>query len=233
MHPVSAAGSTPRRALLICNGELAESAIIASLATQADLLICADGGANAAHALALHPDLIIGDFDSIDPMVLQSYRAAGVRCEHLARQDDTDFEKALLALRERGIADLDIIGATGGLLDHALGNLSILLRYVRGMRVMLVDPHYRIDVITTSAVFTSVPGERISIVPLLPAEGVTLIGLKYPLYEARLSAGILEGTCNEAMSDRFEVHLRTGIVLVFRGLVDATTGELPPDPVPA
>jgi thiamine pyrophosphokinase len=232
MSGTTGAISPGRRALLICNGQMADALIITALAARADLVVCADGGANAAHALGLTPDLVIGDFDSIRDDVLAAYRATGVRCERLARQDDTDFEKALLALRARGVGEVDIVGATGGLLDHALGNLSILLRYVGGMRVMLVDPDYRIDVITASARFSSVPDERISIVPLLASSGVTLSGLRYALYDAWLSPGVLEGTCNQAMGDHFEVQLRDGVLMVFRALDPAAGGKLPEAPGP-
>lgn len=152
-------------ALLICNGEMTSRRVLHALAAQVDSIVCADGGANAARRAGITPDTIIGDFDSITEDTRAHFTRAGVPFLHLARQDNTDFEKALILLRARGIRTVAVCGVTGRLLDHTLGNFSILLRYVDDFRIVLFDIHYRVDLITSTAEFTSTPGDRISIVP--------------------------------------------------------------------
>lgn len=208
----------PQKALLICNGEMAPQAILQSLADQADTVVSADGGANAAREMNILPDTIIGDFDSITSDTRAYFLRAGVSLQHLARQDDTDFEKALIHLKELGVASVAVCGVTGKLLDHTLGNFSILLRYVDVFRFVLFDPNYRIDIISTSAAFSSQPGDRISIVPLAPSRGVSYSGLRYPFENQVLAFGVAEGTCNEALGDNFSITLESGVLLVFREL---------------
>ncbi|MBE0644771.1 MAG: thiamine diphosphokinase [Bacteroidetes bacterium] len=208
----------PLQALLICNGEMASPRILQALAWQVDTIVCADGGANAARAMDIIPDTIVGDFDSITIDTRVFFERAGVPLIHLERQDDTDFEKALIHLRERGVKQVVICGVTGKLLDHTLGNFSILLRYLDAFEMVLFDPHYRVDVITTDAEFSSRPGDRISVVPLTLASGVHYDGLRYPLQGDSLSFGIAEGTCNEALGDKFSISLKEGVLLVFREL---------------
>lgn len=54
-----------KSALLICNGEPPSAAVARRLVSKADLVIAADGGANAARRLGIRPHVIIGDLDSI------------------------------------------------------------------------------------------------------------------------------------------------------------------------
>jgi thiamine pyrophosphokinase len=205
-------------ALLICNGEMASPPVLRSLASQVDTVVCADGGANAARAMDIMPDTIIGDFDSITDDTRAYYDGAGVSLIHLERQDDTDFEKALILLRERGVKSVAVCGVTGKLLDHTLGNFSILLRYLDAFRIVLFDPYYRVDVITESTEFSSRPGDRISIVPLTPAHGIHYTGLRYPFEKPLLAFGVAEGTCNESSGDNFSIAMSGGVLLVFREL---------------
>lgn len=211
-------GRDDHRALLLCNGEMASRRVVHALERQVGMVLCADGGANAARAMGILPHAVIGDFDSITADARAYYERSGVAMMHLDRQDDTDFEKALILLRMRNVREVAVCGVTGKLLDHTLGNFSILLRYVDAFRIVLFDPHYRIDLITGHTAFVSRPGDRISVIPLAPARGVRYKGLRYPFEGARLAFGIAEGTCNESLGDRFEISLDEGVLLVFREL---------------
>lgn len=210
--------ATGRSALLLCNGETASRRVVRALERQVDMVVCADGGANAARGMGLVPHVVIGDFDSITADTRAFFEAAGVSMMHLERQDDTDFEKALILLRMQGIRTVAVCGVTGRLLDHTLGNFSILLRYVDAFRIVLFDPHYRIDMIDRPAEFSSRPGDRISVIPLSPARGVRYSGLRYPFEGDTLAFGVVEGTCNEALGGRFEISMEDGVLLVFREL---------------
>jgi thiamine pyrophosphokinase len=210
--------ATPFDALLICNGAPPDRAMLQALAARAALVVCADGGANVARASGILPHLIIGDLDSITTENRGWFEALGVEIRRDAGQDDTDFEKALRHLSNVGARTLVIAGMTGALLDHTLGNFSILQRYARRFECVLIDPEYRIDVITRDAEFACVPGERISIVPFPIAKGVSYQGLRYPLTDAEMAYGKVEGTCNEATGSRVAVTMRGGMLLVFRSL---------------
>lgn len=206
--------------LLICNGALPDIPRCGALAQGAHVIVCADGGADKARACGIDPHIVIGDFDSISVDTLHYNRERGAEVIHLTRQDDTDFEKALKLLGERGCASLVVLGLTGGLLDHTLGNLSILARHVGEMEITVFDPDYRIDVITKPRSFRAAAGSRVSIVPLKPATGVHYTGLEYRLPFGTLKFGMNEGTCNRAIDPEFSVALESGALLVFRELTE-------------
>ena len=79
--------------------------------------------------LGLVPDVIVGDFDSVDPAVLAFYR----KMEHIVwevhqpEKDDTDTELALKRAMAMGAGEIVILGATGGRLDHMIGKYTAFI----------------------------------------------------------------------------------------------------------
>jgi thiamine pyrophosphokinase len=212
--------------LLICNGAMAPAQLVRKLAAHAAATVCADGGANAARACGVLPDLVLGDLDSITPETRAELEGWGVPVEHVPGQDDTDFEKALLRLGAMDARHIVVLGLTGGLLDHTLGNLSILLRHAHDARFVLFDPDYRIDLLTGPANLAATPGTRVSIVPLSPVHGLRYTGLRYQFAGSVLTAGAAEGTCNEAVERRIRIEFEDGVLLVFRALEPPLWEEL-------
>ncbi len=58
-------------------------------------------------------------------------------------------------------------------------------------------------------------GKYISLIPLTTeVEGLTLVGFKYPLKNAKLSIGISLGVSNEILQDIARIELSKGILIV-------------------
>ena len=204
-------------ALLICNGEMPAKNIVKKLLARNPYIICADGGANAARTRAITPHTIIGDFDSISESTREYYlRHSSAEFIHLQRQSDTDFEKALKYLLTKKIPSVIVLGGTGKLTDHTLGNFSIMMRYTKRLGISFIDNHFQMEWIGRKISFDSRIGGRISLVPYPAASGITTRGLKYPLRNESLRLGMREGTCNEAAAKRVTIELKKGNLLLFR-----------------
>lgn len=87
-----------------------------------DLVIAADAGYLLCQRLAIAPDLVLGDFDSMpEPKGVPVRRVP-------AEKDDTDAMLALKTGLEAGRKEFYLYGFTGGKrLDHTLANLQSLL----------------------------------------------------------------------------------------------------------
>ena len=99
-----------------------------------DVVIAADAGYQVCLEVCVKPDLLIGDFDSMEPP------ADFARVRRLpVEKDDTDTLAAIRAGLEEGCTDFLIYGGTGGKrLDHTLANLqSLLFLRRRGARGFL------------------------------------------------------------------------------------------------
>ena len=79
--------------LLVANGPIRWTEDLAVLATLAEPLLAADGGANHLGRIGLRPDAVIGDLDSISSGIRKFIGEE--RMIHRPDQDRTDLEKAL------------------------------------------------------------------------------------------------------------------------------------------
>src|SRR5690606_36583437 len=108
------------RALVFANGDMNDGPRVRQeLADAAGaLVIAADGGARNAEAYGCRIDLIVGDMDSVDAVMLARLADGGTEVErHPAQKDETDLELALTRAVERGADWLRVIGGLGGRLD--------------------------------------------------------------------------------------------------------------------
>ena len=93
-------------------------------------IIAADSGMEFLYKYGKKPDMIVGDFDSVDPAVLEAYRKMdGIEWKVLRpEKDDTDTESAVQTAAELGAEEIHIVGGTGSRLDHSMENMSHCFR---------------------------------------------------------------------------------------------------------
>ncbi len=101
---------------------------------------------------------------------------------HRPDQDRTDLDKALeYAFDELGLEDLTVLGATGGRLDHAVGNLGLLAKRALGERLVFVADDHRILAVRGELALDAEPGETWSFFTFDPGVRVSLEGVKWPI----------------------------------------------------
>ena len=166
--------------------------------TPPSLILAADSGYKKALALDIIPDLLVGDFDSMDkpaevPEQTKMYVAP---CE----KDDTDTMLACNLALEKGCTSLLILGGTGGRADHGLSNILFLesLRN-RGADALLTDGENRIRVLRDASVTLPDRGGYFSVMSLTDTCRVSLSGCKYPLTDALLRREMPYAVSNEVL----------------------------------
>ena len=213
------------RVLLLCNGEPPSRRLLRRLAGAADMVVAADGGANAALRSGIRPDVIIGDLDSILPGTRKKFR--DVRIVRIKRQDNTDLEKALDFISGSGPAKVAIAGATGGRIDFTLGNLSVFWNYTRALDMTFVGDGWRAFPAGRRRSVDAPRGTTVSLVPFGPCSGVSLRGLRYPLRDASMRPGEI-GVSNVVRRSPFSVTVRRGrmLLVIFDGVEKAKARPL-------
>ncbi len=200
-----------RNVLLVCNGEPPPRGLALRLARAADWVVAADGGANAARALGLVPDVIIGDLDSLTPATRRVFRRSLI--VRVRRQDNTDLEKALDFLAARGVRAVTILGATGNRVDFTIGNFSVLWKYFALLDIRFAGDSWYAIAAGKKRMLRAPRGTTVSLVPFGPCEGVTLRGLRFPLTNASMRIGDT-GLSNVVVRSPFTVRVRRGAMLV-------------------
>lgn len=195
-------------AVILANGEYPTHVLPLKILEEAKFVVCCDGAANEYILRGHTPDIIIGDGDSLSPE--NKTRFSDI-IHHIADQETNDQTKAVHFLQEKGYQRIAIVGATGKREDHTLGNISLLLDYMKsGMEVRTVTDYGVFIPANGTQTFMSHTGQQISIINF-GAKGLKGEGLVYPLSDF---TNWWQGTLNEATSNRFTIQ-GTGEYLVF------------------
>ncbi len=185
-----------------------------------DCMIAADSGMNFLHRNGLVPDIIAGDFNSVQSSSLQHFQGLNnVQVIKLnPMKDDTDTEFVIREAIRRGATEIIVLGATGTRLDHVLANVNLLgIGLEENVSIELVDAHNRIRMIDNSLEIkkSNQFGSFVSILPVKgDAKGVTLEGMKYPLQDADIVCFSSLGISNEIVDDTARIIVREGVLLV-------------------
>ena len=207
MHVVIFAGGTLRP------GKAVQAAI-----ASADLVIAADSG--AAHALqhGCTPAIIVGDFDSLDPLTAQQLQEQGTRVLSVpVEKDETDSELAIQTAIGQGASAITILGWLGGeRFDHTMANILLLAGF-ETVPIRLVDGP-SVCWLLRGPGQASIVGQVDDLLSLLPltsdATGVRTSGLYYPLHGETLRFGKPRGVSNALTQEQAEVSLEGGLLLI-------------------
>ena len=205
--------------IIVCSGSITDYALIEKYFEKADLIICADGGANHLRKLGKLPDILVGDFDSISEGDLDLLLAANVEIVRFpSEKDATDTQLAVQLAMDRGCDEVILLGAAGTRLDHTLAIVFLLRMLLEaGVAGILADEHNEIRMINKSMKLTKEKDVRISLVPVGgKVTGVTTEGMYYPLTDATLEFGTTWGVSNEFAEETASVSIKEGLLLVIK-----------------
>lgn len=178
-------------------------------------LICADGGYDRAVEWGLMPHVVIGDFDSAEGVPQGDFEILSLPRE----KDDTDLLAAVKLALSRGYRAFRILGALGGRLDHAYGNLSVLQFIAdQGGTAALEDGSTRVFLRRAGdppLLLEQQQGKTVSVFPFGTSRCVaTYTGLQYPLTHGELTIGVPLGVSNVVVEERASIFIESGTAII-------------------
>ncbi|MCM1106698.1 MAG: thiamine diphosphokinase [Blautia sp.] len=185
-----------------------------------EVIMAADIGMEFLYRAKIQPDIIVGDFDSADPEILDYFRSQEQIdiCMLPSEKDDTDTEFAIREAISRGAKEITILGATGTRLDHVLGNIALLgIGLESDVRIELLDPHNRIRMIDKPFTLRKDEqyGKYLSLISFSDqVTGVSITGVKYPLSDYTMGGFNSLGVSNEIVDEEAKISLTSGRLLV-------------------
>ena len=184
-------------------------------------VIAVDGGLEAVRALGLTPDYVVGDFDTVEEDVIEEFRKASyiVWESHKPEKNETDTELARNRALTLACDRIVFLGATGGRVDHLLGNLHLLYGGMeREVEAWIVDAWNKIYLVDQNRTFVrdQLWGKYVSFLPYTEkVTGITLKGLKYPLNKKNIKRGEEAGLCisNEVEDEVGTLEFEEGVLV--------------------
>lgn len=201
------------RCVIFSSSKINDYNFVKKLLEPDDFIICADGGYRHAVALAVTPDLIIGDMDSCTLQLPGNVEVK--KCSPI--KDETDTFMALKEGLSRGFCDFLLFGAMGGRLDHTIANISLLLYALQhNANAVMYDERTEVKFLRPGKhVIDGTNAQYFSLFAFDGAvKGITLTGAKYPLYEAQLECSVALGISNEFLERQVEISFVSGSLLV-------------------
>lgn len=204
---------TPRAAVFAA-GDLPTARLLPGLLEAVDLVVAADAGLAHVHALGLRPQAIVGDFDSVDPDLLELYRDVPLE-RHRVDKDELDLELALNSALGLGAHSVRVLGAFGGRLDHSLASLLVAARRAAGGLLISLhggshEAHFCNPAMPLKVVLE--PGTTVSLLALRGDAVVDSRGLRFPLNATKLAWGSGLGISNVVVEPAVELHCSSGAV---------------------
>lgn len=177
-------------------------------------MICADGGYDNAVKFGIVPDLLIGDFDSVQNSLPDEVETIRLKIE----KDDTDTLAAVKEGIQRGYREFELVGVLGGSrIDHSYANLCVL-QYLgsQGCKAVIKDGQRKVFLLNGGRLTLSgMKGSTVSVFPFGCAScEVSYTGLQYPLEQAILYSNIPLGVSNCVIEESAQIIVHNGDALI-------------------
>ncbi len=208
--------------VLICGGEINdEFSLVCLKQIKPDCIIGVDKGLEFCYRNHVIPDWILGDFDSISKEVIDWYREQQeipIR-QYKPEKDDTDTRLGMELALKLGSDKIFLLGATGGRLDHYMGNLqSLLITAMEEKEGWILDEQNAITVRRAGKICIHKEeqfGKYVSFFSMGDeVTGLSLKGFQYPLdgYTLKNSDGI--AVSNQLLDDCGIIEFETGYLMM-------------------
>ncbi len=202
-------------ALIIANGEACSEELLGQLLEWSPFVVVLDDAIYRVLDRGIKVDAWLGDFDHGFDFEAIRERQYPLEIVPTPDQDKTDLEKAIEFLIERGFPAANIVWATGRRADHAITNMTNIVRYKSQIRLVMYDDYSKIFPLVGTFEKWYTAGTPISLIPVGEVQGITTSGLKYNLHNEALTLGYRSGNSNEAEGDGFvRITARGGDLLL-------------------
>ena len=165
-------------------------------------IIACDGAAKSLLAWGREPDWVVGDLDSLD---LDFRQKLASRIIHVSEQETNDLTKAFTYCCNQGWDNIVILGATGKREDHTIGNISLLIEYLRmGADVWSYTDYGVFIPCRDTCTFQCSKGQKVSIFNFTACK-MKSEGLAYPIYDF---TSWWQGTLNHCVEESFTIEAK-------------------------
>ncbi len=176
-------------ALIIANGLACSSSLLKKIVYASEFVLVLDGAIQRVLEHGVVPNMVLGDFDSIDNLYEIKKTYPYLPIMSAPDQDKTDLEKGIEFLIKKKHKKIVVLWATGRRTDHFLNNLSTLVKYKKSVVVEMIDDYSRISNLPLEYKKKYIANTLLSLLPMGTVKGVTTIGLQYNLTNATLALG--------------------------------------------
>ena len=205
------------KVIIISGGKPPSKELLMQEVKKDTFIIAADSGADCLYEYNIMPDLLLGDFDSINKNILDYFKKSNCTIDiYPTEKDYTDTEIAVKKALSMKPNEIILLGCTGSRVDHLLGNIGMLkICMLNGVNAYIKDENNNIRLVDASTSLNGSVGEIFS----LQAYGdeiidLTIEGAKYPLNNYNLKIGESITISNEFARATVDLKFKSGTLMI-------------------
>ena len=209
------------KTIIVTGGNRPSEELLTSYIKDTDLIIGADRGSEYLYDYGIIPQIILGDFDSINSEKLKSIENKNVEVIKFPPEKDyTDTEIAITEAIKRGTDTIYLVGGIGTRADHTLGNIGLLLKTKKkGASLIIIDDHNRMYLADNKMSLEGKYGETISFHALSDiVKGFEVKGAKYNLNSYDIHLLDPRAVCNEFIDTPIDIKFDSGELLIIHSI---------------
>lgn len=205
------------KTLIIAGGSAINPKIIRELIKEVDFIIAADGGALYLYNENIFPDILVGDFDTLEKDILEYYKQNGINIKTFPeKKDKTDLELSIDCALNNGATEVIITCAIGTRMDHSIANILLLYSLLeKGIKAKIIDDHNEIFFVRQKHEIKKNRYEYISVIPIFDdVIGVTMKGFEYETTEEKFNKLSTYGISNKLKHKTGVIEIKKGSPLI-------------------
>ncbi len=180
-----------------------------------DYIIGCDAGIDTISRLGLKPDIMIGDFDSVNFRIFEKYEDVHT-ITFDKEKDYSDLDLALQYCSELSPVEVVCFGVLGGRVDHCLSNIRLLKEYsLLGTDIKFYDKGNELF-FTERSIAIKKTKQYFSLVPYSEECVVSLDGVMYEIDKLDISKYQTLTISNEITNNFAKLKVHSGCVLIIQ-----------------
>ncbi|MGN0144541.1 MAG: thiamine diphosphokinase [Clostridium sp.] len=209
------------KTVIVTGGNRPSKELLSTYIEDADLIIGSDKGSEYLYDYGVKPQIILGDFDSINEEKLKKIEEEDIEVIKFPPEKDyTDTEIAIMEAMKRGSSLIYLLGGIGTRMDHTLGNIGLLLTTkIKGSKLIIVDDHNKMYLADNDMKLCGEYGETISFHALSDVvKGFEIKGAKYNLDSYDMHLLDPRAVCNEFIDTPIHIRFTEGELLIIHSI---------------
>ena len=174
-------------------------------------IIGVDGGTKHLFDRSINPDVVLGDLDSIDTLLLEKTKSMNINFVHYeVNKDKTDFELSLDSIEKPSEKNIFLIGGEEGEVDHLFSIFSLVTNFEYAENLTWFYQEKTI-LFRKNITIEIEKGSNFSIIPITDLKSLNISGAEWELNQEDIKAGSSKTLRNLSKSETISINCEAGL----------------------
>jgi thiamine pyrophosphokinase len=174
-------------------------------------IVGVDGGTQHLIERSITPSVVLGDLDSIEPVLLKKIKSMNINfISYESDKDKTDFELSLDNIEKPSEKNIFLIGGEEGEVDHLFSIFSLVTNFEYSENLTWFYQEKTI-LFRKNITIEIEKGSNFSIIPITDLKSLNILGAEWELNQEDIKAGSSKTLRNLAKRETVSINCEDGL----------------------